>query len=211
MIKAIVVDDEQYIMEEVCEMLEKTGFIRVAGKYTTPLRALEDAFSISPQVAFIDIELPGMDGLAFAERLLVINPEVMIVFITGWNRYAVQAFELNALDYIMKPIKKERFQKLVEKLQAQISRKERSTYAERVLSLYEKQEDVEVGMPSIHLSERETQVLTLLSQGLTQREIAERLYLSVSSVKTHLGSIYSRLRVNNKISAVQKAREAGIL
>ncbi len=152
-----------------------------------------------------------MDGLAFAERLRAINPEIMLVFITGWNQYAVQAFELNALDYIMKPIKKERFQKVVKKLRGEISRKERCSYAERILSLYGGQAEVKAGLPGVHLSKRETQVLTLLSQGLTQREISERLYLSVSSVKTHLGSIYTRLGVNNKVSAVQRAREVGIL
>ncbi|MDF2986978.1 MAG: two component transcriptional regulator, LuxR family [Eubacterium sp.] len=211
MIKTIVLDDEWYNLEEVCALVEKTGFMKIEGKYMNPLKALEEVASLHPQVAFIDIEMPELDGLTFAERLLEINPGVMVAFITSWNQYAVQAFELNALDYVMKPIKEERFQKLVEKIRTEISRNERSSYAERVLSLYEKQDDFTSEQPSIHLTERETQVLTLLSQGLTQREIAERLYLSVSSIKKHLESIYTKFCVNNKISAVQKAREAKIL
>lgn len=213
MIKTIVLDDEWYNLEEVCELVEKTGFMQVSGRYMNPLKALEEVSSISPQVAFIDIEMPELDGLAFAEKLLEIHPEVMIAFITSWNQYAVQAFELNALDYVMKPIKEERFLKLAEKIQAEISRKEQLSYAEQVLSLYGKQR-VAPGAkrpPSVPLTERETQVLTLLSQGLTQREIAENLYLSVSTIKRHLESIYSKLSVNNKIRAVQKAREEEIL
>ncbi|NLL76077.1 MAG: response regulator transcription factor [Clostridiales bacterium] len=137
----------------------------------------------------------------------------MIAFITSWNQYAVQAFELSALDYVIKPIKEERFLKLAEKIQAEISRKEQLSYAEQVMALYGKQgvESVVRQLPDIPLTERETQVLTLLAQGLTQREIAEDLYLPVSCIKKHLASIYSKLSVNNKISAVQKAREADIL
>lgn len=213
MIKTIVLDDEWYNLEEVCGLVEKTGFMQVSGKYINPLKALEEAPSLSPQVAFIDIEMPELDGLTFAEKLLAIHPEVMIAFITSWNQYAVQAFELSALDYVMKPIKEERFLKLAEKIRAEISRKEQLSYAEQVLSLYETQRAAPVASPplDIPLTERETQALTLLAQGLTQREIAETLYLSVSTVKRYLESIYSKLSVNNKISAVQKARDANIL
>lgn len=213
MIKTIVLDDEWYNLEEVCELVEKTGFMQVAGKYMNPLKALEEAPSLCPQVAFIDIEMPELDGLTFAESLLKIHPGVMIAFITSWNQYAVQAFELSALDYVMKPIKEERFLKLAEKIQAEIKRKEQLSYAEQVLSLYGKQSGAPVAkqLPDIPLTERETQVLTLLAQGLTQREIAERLYFSVSCIKKHLASIYAKFSVNNKISAVQKAREAKIL
>lgn len=213
MIGTIVLDDEWYNLEEICELVEKTGFMQVSGKYMNPLQALEEAPALAPQVAFIDVEMPELDGLTFAEKLLEIHPEVMIAFITSWNQYAVQAFELSALDYVMKPIKEERFMKLAKKIQAEISRKEQLSYAEQVLSLYGKQSGTPGAErpPSVPLTERETQVLTLLSQGLTQREIAEKLYLSVSTVKKHLESIYSKLSVNNKISAVQKAREEKIL
>lgn len=213
MIKVIVLDDEWYNLEEVCDLVEKTGFMQVAAKYMNPLKALEEASSIHPQVAFIDIEMPEMDGLTFAEKLLEISPETIIAFITSWNQYAARAFDINALDYVMKPIKEERFQRLVEKIRTEISQNARNSYAERLISLYEKQsEDLNAGQSAtIHLTERETQVLHLLAQGLTQREIAEQLYLSISSIKKYLASIYQKMEVNNKISAVQKAREKYLL
>ncbi len=213
MIKVIVLDDEWYNLEEVCDLVEKTDFMQVAGKYMNPLKALEEASSIHPQVAFIDIEMPEMDGLTFAEKLIEINPETIIAFITSWNQYAARAFDINALDYVMKPIKEERFQRLVEKIRTEISQNARNSYAERLISLYEKQsEGLKDGQSAtIHLTERETQVLQLLAQGLTQREIAEQLYLSISSIKKYLASIYQKMEVNNKISAVQKARETYLL
>ena len=211
MIKAIVLDDEWYNLEEICGLVEKTSFMQVAARYTDPLKALEEAALLEPQVAFIDIEMPGMDGLAFAERLLQLRPETIVAFITAWNQYAVRAFDLNALDYVMKPVKEERFNQLVEKIRAEIAQNERNSYAERLMALYEKQGG-DGGQPdAVHLTERETQVLQLLADGLTQREIAERLYLSVSSVKKYLASLYQKMEVNNKIGAVQKARRMFLL
>lgn len=123
MIRTIVVDDEWYNMVEIVDLIEKAGFMTVEKQYENPKKALEEIDKISPQVAFIDIEMPEMDGITLAENLLEKNPSIIIVFITGWNQYAVQAFELNALDYIMKPINAERFNKTVEKIKNKINLK----------------------------------------------------------------------------------------
>ncbi len=212
MISTIVLDDEWYNLEEICTLAEHTGFMQVVGRYMNPLMALEEASRLKPQVALIDIEMPEMDGMTFAERLVEQNPGVLFAFITSWNQYAVRAFELNALDYVMKPIKVERFEKTADKMRQELERNARSSYAQRILPLWNVQEKETSGVKNIQpLSPREMEVLVLLSQGLTQKEMAERLYLSVSSIKTHLAGIYSKLSVNNKISAVQKAREARIL
>ena len=121
MIKTIVVDDEWYNMVEVSDLIKKTGFMIVEKQYENPIEALEEIDEICPQVAFIDIEMPEIDGITLAEKLLEKNPKIIIIFITGWNQYAVQAFELNALDYIMKPINIERFNKMVERIKNEIS------------------------------------------------------------------------------------------
>lgn len=120
MIKTIVVDDEWYNLEEICDLVEKTGFMRVEGRYQNGEDALQGAAQVVPQVAFIDIEMPEMDGLTLAEKLLERNPEMKIVFITGWNQYAVAAFDLNAFDYVMKPINKDRFVKTAERLKTEL-------------------------------------------------------------------------------------------
>ena len=120
MIKAIVVDDEWYNLEEISGLVEKTGFMRVEKKYQNPVKALEEVTDISPQVAFIDVEMPEMDGITLAEKLLEKNPSMIVAFITAWDQYAVQAFDLNALDYVMKPIKLERFNRMIEKIRNEI-------------------------------------------------------------------------------------------
>ncbi len=120
MIRTIVVDDEWYNLEEICDFVEKTGFMSVESRCQNGMEALRETDRVLPQAAFIDIEMPEMDGLTLAEMLLEKYPEMQIVFITGWNQYAVAAFELNALDYIMKPLNKARFQKMAERLKSRI-------------------------------------------------------------------------------------------
>lgn len=116
MIKVIVLDDEWYNLEEISDLVEKTGFMQVVGKYQNPLKALQEVCEISPDVAFIDIEMPEMNGLNLAEKLLEIDPSIIIAFISSWNQYAIHAFDLNVIDYIMKPIKEDRFLRMIDKI-----------------------------------------------------------------------------------------------
>jgi len=121
MVNVIVVDDEWYTLEEICGLVAKTGWMTVVGRYQNPRQALEGASGLAPQVAFIDVEMPEMDGITLAEKLLETNPSLIVAFITAWDQYAVQAFDLNALDYVMKPIKLERFERMIEKIRGVIS------------------------------------------------------------------------------------------
>ncbi len=116
-----MVDDEWYSLTEICDLAEKTGFMSVTGRYQCAEAALRELETTRPQAAFIDIELPETDGLTLAEKMLEKDPEIKIVFITGWNQYAVAAFELNALDYIMKPVNPARFLKMTRRLNRRIA------------------------------------------------------------------------------------------
>ena len=121
MITAIVVDDERLILSEIEAMVQKTGFIHVAKAYSSAFEALEEVESVRPQVAFVDIEMPELNGMALAEKMLEKDPSIQVVFITAYNQYAVKAFELNALDYILKPINPRRFTKTVKKIASSIT------------------------------------------------------------------------------------------
>lgn len=118
--KAIVVDDEWYNAVEIVDLINNTNFMKVVKQFENGIEALEEIDEISPQVAFIDIQMPEMDGITLAEKLIEKKPNMIIVFITAWDQYAVQAFEVNALDYIMKPINVERFNKMIQKIRSKV-------------------------------------------------------------------------------------------
>lgn len=117
MIKTIIVDDEPVITEEMKDLLCGYENYEVIGAYSEPLAALEEVKIIKPDCAFLDIEMMGMSGIELAERLLTLNQDIEIVFVTAYNHYAAQAFEVNAVDYLLKPVSPERLQKSLEKME----------------------------------------------------------------------------------------------
>lgn len=116
MIKTIIVDDEPTITEEMVDLFRKHKSYEVCGAYSEPLSALEEAKRIKPDCAFLDIEMMGVNGIELAERLLALNPDMEIVFVTAYNHYAAQAFEINAVDYLLKPVRSERLKKALDRM-----------------------------------------------------------------------------------------------
>lgn len=162
MIRTIVVDDEWYSLTEICGLAEKTGVMSVKGRFQNGADALREAGRIHPQAAFIDIEMPEMDGLTLAEKLLENDPDIRIVFITGWNQYAVAAFELNALDYIMKPVNKMRFEKMVQRLQNQLSLQKPVPTDTLTIHCFGKFEALQNGIPVIWQRTKAEELFALL-------------------------------------------------
>lgn len=120
--KAILVDDEQLPLQHLQIMLEqKIGGIQVIGTFTNPIQAIEMTHKLRPDVVFLDINMPQINGLEIGEQLQNADPSPEIVFVTGYDKYAVDAFELCALDYIMKPVQLKRLEKTVERLREKIN------------------------------------------------------------------------------------------
>ncbi len=116
--KAIVVDDERYTLDELRDLVETIVFVKQIRCYDNPVKAYKEAIKFKPDIAFVDIEMPVMSGMELAEKLNKINPVVQIIFVTAYSQYAVKAFEVNALDYLLKPINIERFNKMIKKIQS---------------------------------------------------------------------------------------------
>lgn len=114
--RVIIVDDEQPLLREFRKMLEIYDQLEIVGSYTDPFEALNEIDITGPDAAFLDIEMRGMNGIELAEKLLNLLPEIDIFFVTAFNHYATEAFETNAVDYILKPIRPERLQKALDRL-----------------------------------------------------------------------------------------------
>ncbi|OMD70596.1 hypothetical protein BSK48_14850 [Paenibacillus odorifer] len=121
MIQAILVDDERLALVKLEFMLKKIPSLHIAASYTDPSQAIQEAPSYHPDVIFIDIEMPEINGLQAAEMLQEACPNANIIFVTAYNHYAVEAFEINALDYILKPVRNDRLLKAVQRLEERLS------------------------------------------------------------------------------------------
>lgn len=116
MLKAIIVDNEKPAIDILKILLERTGMVSVSESFATAADALSRFQSLSPDVAFLDIELPEIKGLELAEKLLAINEDVEIIFVTAYDQYALEAFGVNALDYLLKPLSFEAVARTVSRL-----------------------------------------------------------------------------------------------
>ncbi len=117
--KIVIVDDEHLPLTRLKTLLEKSNVpeINVIGEYTDSLEVIAQIQTLQPDVVFLDIVMPDMDGLALGEKIQELLPNVEIVFTTGFDQYAIDAFNLHAIDYLLKPVQKIRLQKTLERLQ----------------------------------------------------------------------------------------------
>lgn len=129
--RVILIDDEYYALCGLKMELEEIDDIEIVGMYEDGQSALDDIDIKKPEVVFLDIEMPGISGLQLFQKLLDKNQYLKIVFITAYNEYAVQAFELNAVDYIIKPVQKKRLIKTIDRLSPKVENKDR----EKILSI----------------------------------------------------------------------------
>jgi len=115
MMRALIVDDEVHARRSLEAMLERTGEFAVVGRCGNAVEALHAIRAEKPDVLFLDVQMPKVNGL---QLLSMIDPEIMphVVFVTAYDEFAVKAFEENALDYLLKPVQKDRFAKTVDKL-----------------------------------------------------------------------------------------------
>ncbi|KQO12445.1 response regulator [Paenibacillus sp. Leaf72] len=114
--KVILVDDEPLALSHLAEELACFAELEMIGSYRNPRLALADISRLAPDAVFLDIEMPEMSGIALAEKILQQRPHTQIVFVTVYEEYAVKAFDLNAVDYLLKPIQLKRLAQTTERL-----------------------------------------------------------------------------------------------
>ena len=114
MIRAFVVDDEPLAVKRLSRMLRETGRVEVVGGSSDPVDALAALSSASVDALFLDIQMPGMTGF---EMLAMMDPQPMVVFTTAYDQYALQAFEVNSVDYLLKPIEERHLARALDKIE----------------------------------------------------------------------------------------------
>lgn len=104
MLRVVIVDDEPPAIELMQRLFNQAGQCQVVGAFSLPSEALDQIPKLQPDAVFLDIEMPGMNGIELAGILIDQDEDLQVVFSTAYNQYALEAFRVNALDYIMKPV-----------------------------------------------------------------------------------------------------------
>lgn len=135
-IRALIVDDEPLARARLRTLLSEEADVEVVGECGDGLEAVAAVQDLTPELVFLDVQMPTLDGFGVVEAL---DPGALpvIVFVTAYDRYALQAFEVHALDYLLKPFDRDRFQKALERARAELQRSGSAETSQKLLAMLE--------------------------------------------------------------------------
>jgi two-component system LytT family response regulator/two-component system response regulator LytT len=119
-LKAVLVDDEQLARDELGYLLGELGGVEVIGQAGNGIEALTTIDRLKPDVVFLDVQMPGLTGFEVARRLLESRAASHIIFVTAYDQHAIEAFEVNAVDYLLKPVEQQRLEVAVDRARRRI-------------------------------------------------------------------------------------------
>src|SRR5216684_8751316 len=120
-LRAVLVDDEQLARDELGYLLGEVGGVEVIGQAGNGVEALTTIDRLKPDVVFLDVQMPGLTGFEVARRLLESRAASHIIFVTAYDQHAIEAFEVNAVDYLLKPVEQQRLEVAVDRARRRIA------------------------------------------------------------------------------------------
>jgi two-component system LytT family response regulator/two-component system response regulator LytT len=121
-LRALVVDDEQHARAELCFQLEQVADVEIIGQAGNGLEALAAVDRLDPDLVFLDVQMPGLDGFEVARRLLERGEEAPgFIFVTAYDQHAIAAFEVNAVDYLLKPVDASRLEQALQRARKRLN------------------------------------------------------------------------------------------
>jgi DNA-binding NarL/FixJ family response regulator len=217
MTSVLIVDDQVLVRAGLAALISAAPGFEVVGQAADGHEAVALASALRPDVVLMDIRMPGLDGVKATERILAgpadsPRPAVLILTTFDLDEYVYAALRAGASGFLLKETPPERLLAAIEAVAAgdmltapTITRRLVEAYVQRVESRVEIPWDLRV------LTSRETDVLRLVAQGLTNRDIAERLTVSEATVKTHLNRAMAKLKLSSRAQAVVAAYETGLV
>ena len=120
-LRILVVDDEKLAREEICFLLDQIGGCELVGEAADGVSALRAAGELKPDLMFLDIQMPGLTGFEVARRMIEADLRSQLVFVTAFDQYAVEAFSVNAVDYLLKPVDGDRLEQTLERARRRLA------------------------------------------------------------------------------------------
>ena len=219
-ITVLIVDDHAVVRKGVRGYLEAQPDIAIAGEADSGEEAVRLAAEYQPAVILMDLLMPGMDGVEATRRALEVSPTSQVIVLTSYHDddHLFPAIKAGALSYLLKNVRPEELASAVRGAAQGVAVLD-SPVATRVLQ--EMRASLAGGRLATRqataqpladpLSQRELEVLDLIAAGLTNPEIAGRLFIVTGTVKRHINNIYGKLEVRHRAEAIARARELGLL
>jgi len=210
-IKILIADDHAVVREGTRQILEQEPDLEVVGEACDGEEAVKLAGSARPDVAIVDIAMPKVDGIEATKQIKTLYPSIAVLILSAYDddQFVFNLLEAGAAGYLLKSI---RSHELIEAIRAVYAGESvlHPVIARKVLNRFAPVSGQPQGQkPTEVLSEREIEVLRLATQGLSNRDIANGLCLSLRTVQAHLGHIFNKLQVSSRTEAVVRALKEG--
>jgi len=207
-IRILIVEDQTLMRQGLRTILDLEPGLRVVGEATDGKSGIRLALELRPDVTLMDIQMPVLDGIEAVSAIVGAWPEAKVVILTTFARddYVFRGVRAGALGFLLKDTPAEHLVETVRRVHAGDPFIQ-PEIASRLLRELIHPEDT----PMEPLSEREREVLVLVAQGHSNRDIAESLVLAEGTVKNHVSSILSKLQAENRTQAADIARRYGLL
>ncbi len=216
MIKVLIADDHALLRSGLRSMLEAEEDIEVVGEAADGSEAVEQALRLRPDVVVMDIRMPRLDGIEATRRLLAqpgAPPRVLVLTTFDLDEYVFEALRAGAGGFMLKDAPPRQLAEAVRTVAAGEALLAPAV-TRRLIERFTGRPSPEAALrqgPFAELTERELEVLRLLTRGMSNAEIGERLFLSEATVKTHVTRVLGKLGVRDRVQAVVLAYESGIV
>jgi NarL family two-component system response regulator LiaR len=206
-IRVLIVDDHHMLRSGLRQFIDTFDDLVLAGEARNGAEAVQQCLVDPPDVILMDMVMPVMDGMEATRQILQKNPEMKIIFLTSFQEQDLvkQALQSGAKGYLLKNASAEDLANAIRSAHAG-----RSTLAPEAVDALIRATQQKNTLGS-DLSDRERQVLTLMVEGDSNAQIAEKLSISTATVKYHVGGIFSKLGVNSRSQAITLAWQQNLV
>jgi DNA-binding NarL/FixJ family response regulator len=214
-ISILLVDDQRLMRDGLRTLLELEEDLSVVAEAENGLQALEKYQEHKPDVVLMDIRMPEMDGVEATRRLQDIWPDSLIIILTTFDddQFVFEALRAGALGYLLKDVSGAELADAIRTVKGGGALIEPSVARKMVAEFARLAPQNDAGKERLiePLSEREEEILRLLAQGLTNKEIALRIHLAEGTVKNYVSGILAKIGARDRTQAALRAKELGLL
>ena len=210
-ISILIADDEPSFRNGLRALLKSDDALDLVGDATTGDQAIRLAADSQPDIILMDINMPGVNGIEATRRILTTSPHIGILILTMFedDDSVFAAMRAGARGYLLKGALKAEILRAIQTV-SNGGVVFGAAIAQRMMRYFTGLKPVEPAELFPELTEREREILSLIAQGLSNNEIAQRLVLSSKTVRNHISNIFDKLQVADRAQAIVRAREAGL-
>jgi DNA-binding NarL/FixJ family response regulator len=208
MIRILIVEDQTLMRHGLRTILDLEPGVEVAGEAANGEEGVQRALNLRPDVILMDVQMPGMSGVEATAAITRAWPQARIIILTTFDRddYVFQGVRAGALGYLLKDTPAEQLVATIQRVHAGEAFIQPEIASRALRELMHPRDQ-----PLEPLSEREREVLVLLAQGLSNRDIADKLVITEGTVKNHVSNVLGKLQAENRTQAADIARRRGLV